>query len=433
MRRIKQIAVTNLFGKFKHVIPLNMDERMTIIHGPNGFGKTFLLKMLNGLFSSKYYLLCSIPFDEFRVDFDDKSSILVERRVEQESSSNENDVKLKIGLSRFDKKSLSFEINGDTPINTNDYLQNDIFKLEKKIYSKYFDNLVKTGIKGELEEWKDIKISDRVLRPDIYNEPKWWKNYKNYTSIHFIVTQRLGNISKEPTVITYSEELALLIKSTLGKYAELAQSLDKIFPARLLSQKDSSNSLDYDNLSVDELQKELKELEEKRSRLMEIGLLDKDHEEDFQLPSHIDEGTKNVLAIYIQDTDKKLGVFDELADKLEMLKKIINERFLYKQISINKKEGFIFMSSDGNRLSPEKLSSGEQHELVLIYELLFKVQPDSLILIDEPELSLHVAWQIQFLKDLHAITILGSFDVLIATHSPQIIDDRWDLTVELRE
>ena len=82
--------------------------------------------------------------------------------------------------------------------------------------------------------------------------------------------------------------------------------------------------------------------------------------------------------------------------------------------------------------SPANLSSGEQHELVLFYELLFKVKPNSLILIDEPELSLHVVWQQQFLGDLEDITKLTGFDILIATHSPLIIHDRWDLTVELK-
>jgi len=39
------------------------------------------------------------------------------------------------------------------------------------------------------------------------------------------------------------------------------------------------------------------------------------------------------------------------------------------------------------------LSSGEQQEVVMLYELLFCVQPGTLVLIDEPELSLHVVWQ----------------------------------------
>jgi len=66
------------------------------------------------------------------------------------------------------------------------------------------------------------------------------------------------------------------------------------------------------------------------------------------------------------------------------------------------------------------------------YELLFKVAPGSLILIDEPEISLHVVWQEQFLKDVQAVTKMTDTDVLIATHSPDIIDDRRDLMLELR-
>jgi predicted ATP-binding protein involved in virulence len=100
-------------------------------------------------------------------------------------------------------------------------------------------------------------------------------------------------------------------------------------------------------------------------------------------------------------------------------------------MTVSKKEGFSFTASNGNPLSPTDLSSGEQHELVMMYEFLFKVEPGTLILIDEPEISLHVAWQTEFLNDLQQIIELSNFDVLMATHSPDIINNRWDLTVDL--
>lgn len=75
--RIQQISVSGLFGIFDHVIPLNMEERITIIHGPNGFGKTAMLRMLNGLFNSRYSVFRTIPFSNFRVEFDDSSSVEV--------------------------------------------------------------------------------------------------------------------------------------------------------------------------------------------------------------------------------------------------------------------------------------------------------------------------------------------------------------------
>jgi predicted ATP-binding protein involved in virulence len=52
--RIKQISITKLFGIFDHVISLNLDDRITIIHGINGVGKTSILGLINGFFSGQY-------------------------------------------------------------------------------------------------------------------------------------------------------------------------------------------------------------------------------------------------------------------------------------------------------------------------------------------------------------------------------------------
>ena len=83
-------------------------------------------------------------------------------------------------------------------------------------------------------------------------------------------------------------------------------------------------------------------------------------------------------------------------------------------------------------LADECLDDGrEQHELVLLYDLLFKVRPNTLVLIDEPELSLHISWQKTFLDDLLQIIRLAKFDVIMATHSPYIVGDRSDLLVVL--
>jgi predicted ATP-binding protein involved in virulence len=115
-----------------------------------------------------------------------------------------------------------------------------------------------------------------------------------------------------------------------------------------------------------------------------------------------------------------------------LFRQILNDHFMYKELRIHKEKGFRFMSKrTGEELSSTDLSSGEQHEVVVLYELLFHVSSNSLIMIDEPEISLHIAWQEEFLRDLQRIIMLSPFDALIATHSPQIVNDRWDLTIEL--
>jgi len=140
-----------------------------------------------------------------------------------------------------------------------------------------------------------------------------------------------------------------------------------------------------------------------------------------------------VLTVYVEDTEKKLAVLEDLAKRIELLTDAVNRRFAYKRMTISREKGFVFHSLvDGATIPLASLSSGEQHELVLLYELLFQVQPGSLVLIDEPELSLHLVWQRQFLDDLSRMVTLGGYDVLVATHAPAIINDRWDLTVELK-
>lgn len=46
LQRIRRVSVEGLFGMYDHVVPLNLEERVTILYGLNGSGKTTLLQML---------------------------------------------------------------------------------------------------------------------------------------------------------------------------------------------------------------------------------------------------------------------------------------------------------------------------------------------------------------------------------------------------
>jgi predicted ATP-binding protein involved in virulence len=420
--RVKQISVKNLFGIFNHFIPLNMEERITIIHGPNGFGKTALLRLIDGLFNLRYSQLLSFPFQEFQVDFEDNSTL----QIDQERL--ENATRLTFKLLKPGGETFSFTPRREA--NT-EYSSPDFFK-------RYSWLLSQEGDKSDEDPSKPGTI-ERRYKYKISPEPKWLETIRGKIPVQFIKTQRLfsseeshgtltmtGLTANQPAVEKYAEELAGIINAKLAESAELSQSLDRSFPVRLVAEETPAA------LSATELRNRLSELEKERERLTAVGLLDKDGDSTFQLPTQIDETKRSVLSVYVNDVEKKLGVFNDIADRMELFKNIINRRFLYKQMTVNRERGFIFTTPDDRPLTSLALSSGEQHELVLFYELLFKVKPESLILIDEPELSLHVAWQQQFLEDLQEITRLTSIDVLIATHSPSIIHDRWDLTVELK-
>lgn len=429
--RIKQINVKNLFGMFNHTIPMKMNDRITIIHGPNGLGKTFILKMLDSLFNLSFYELRRIPFGELSVNFDKDLSLIVKKDINDETTKRE----LIFELIKNDKKVESYNLKSNIrrefpfPLGI---IETEISELQRLGVDTWL--YLPTQEELSLEEVLD-RFNDR-LPHSMTDIPDWLKEIINLINVHFIETQRLLSFLSShsqrdfkgkvptPAVNKYSQEIINKIQSKLAEYATLSHSLDRTFPIRLVKGIKSKKT-------IEQLKNSLNDLEKKRSLLVNAGLLDQEEDIDFKELQNIDESNKNVLLVYVEDMKKKLSVFDEMTDKIEMFVNIINKTFLYKHMSISKKDGFVFKTSENKIISPTSLSSGEQHELVLLYELLFKVKPNSLILIDEPELSLHVAWQQQFLKDLRGIIKLTDIDILIATHSPQIIHDRWDLTVEL--
>jgi energy-coupling factor transporter ATP-binding protein EcfA2 len=450
--QITKISVEKLFGVFDHEIRLNVEERITIIHAPNGYGKTVILKMLNGLFNSQYTELRTIPYKSFCVEFDNGKRIEVRRELEPKKKN------------RSPNLSFTLHSNDQEPPKSYNvrYPRKDLGpEFPLSAFEDFIPGLLRLGgrswiykLTGEELSTEDVldRFSDQLppmLKP-IREEDEWFSDIKKEINIYFIESQRLLSFSNEgnarnyrksnhvaalSTVNAYSDELVGEIRERLAEYASVSQSLDRSFPTRVLRQTIS------DELTNEDLRNKLDELEGHRNRLVESGLLEKDEGQNFPIQSQdIDESTKNVLSVYIEDVEKKLDVFGDIAKKIDLFRRIVNSKFSYKEVMISRENGFIFRSKypqgtendASDFLSPSSLSSGEQHELVLLYELLFKVKEDSLVLIDEPELSLHIGWQVNFLKEFQEITKLADLDLLIATHSPSLINDRWDLTVELK-
>ena len=47
---IKSIKIKNLFGMFNYTLNFNYDEKITILYGPNGIGKTVILNLIDNIF-----------------------------------------------------------------------------------------------------------------------------------------------------------------------------------------------------------------------------------------------------------------------------------------------------------------------------------------------------------------------------------------------
>ena len=99
------------------------------------------------------------------------------------------------------------------------------------------------------------------------------------------------------------------------------------------------------------------------------------------------------LKVYFDDFEKKYNIYKELIKKLDTFTNIVNNKLYYKRIKISKEYGIQIFYDNDNEIKLSDLSSGEKQEIILFFELIFSTDKSLMILIDEPELSLHVAWQ----------------------------------------
>lgn len=435
--RLSSFKVSGLFGEFNHHIPLSAQSRITALIGPNGMGKTACLRLINALFRRQWSVFSTTEFDEIYYLFSDGTRVEVRHGTMDE---NQEDTRIVNGviieLFRNDILTETWcpkladapgsklgRIEGYVPFLTrtgprtwtHDFTRQS-FNLQEVIES--FGDQIPEAILATISEKPSPILNDLIGQIDC----------------HLIETQRLlvfqpeenrryGGPTSTLAISQKAQTLKSIISRELAMYASTSQSLDRSFPLRVIQQGPIQ--------PTENLKSSLIELDKLRSGLTEAGILDPENDDALLPIEEPDPAIAAVLSVYVKDTRRKLDVLATLRERILLFIELIDGRFYPKSVVVDKQVGFSVKRGANIDVPLEKLSSGEQHQLVLFFELLFELKSNSLILIDEPELSLHVAWQKLFIPDLQRIIDLNAFDVLLATHSPQLIGQWEDLVVEL--
>ncbi|MCB8476007.1 AAA family ATPase, partial [Klebsiella aerogenes] len=73
-------------------------------------------------------------------------------------------------------------------------------------------------------------------------------------------------------------------------------------------------------------------------------------------------------------------------------------------------------------ISLDSMSSGEINLFLLLFKINSVIEDNSIILIDEPELSLHPSWQNEIVPSLQrAFSLYSGCHFIISTHSPHVV------------
>lgn len=416
--RMLGIQFEKLFGRFDYNVIFN-SEGLTILTGPNGYGKSTILKSIEAIGKEFVGIMffMRLDFRKITVNFENNRNIIIEKvdntliindipiQGEVFQNSLEEIMERRPFFSRIDENTW-FDRRRGTKITLNDYIS-DLYVKEVR----------------SVESDADIKI----FSTELINLLKEMKQLVG--EIYFIKEQRLIRENKnrrdEQEVVNVIEELPIrfreLMQNVQQDYSIVANKLDSTYPNRLFETEEGIAESDY--------KIKMQEMASKFESLSKYDLSTMQEPVNFIFK----EEHAKALKVYFDDFEVKYQVYEDFINKLDLYTDIINHRLSFKTLKISKEFGISIIDENSKHLKLTQLSSGEKQEIVLFYDLIFGTEKDILLLIDEPEISLHITWQKKFMDDLLRIIDYKGFNVIVATHSPQIINNHWDRQVDLGE
>ncbi|MBD5096880.1 MAG: AAA family ATPase [Lachnospiraceae bacterium] len=436
---IEKLFVKKLFGIFDNEINFR-NGGITVVVGQNGCGKTTMLHILNAVFSKNPSQLFQYQFDYIELTI--LSHVLKIEVIDEYLE--EEEVTIKSLKYYVDSRALEKCYRENSKINSPAFWVRVIPSLRRRSGNSFYD--MRGGEVLTLSEVIDVYFDElpEEIKNDIITIPNEVQELIGDLQVELITTERLKRIYRDDeyrrmefvqkfAVEECSEELRNNVKNILSEYANTSQKLDEQFPSKILKAIKQ-----HEQFSGVELKDNIQKIDELRTKHVKAGVLEENNDKFLNInvnPESLDESTAAILTVYYQDMKIKLDSLNSISDRIVLFKNMMANKFgTNKEISISKDNGIIVLQKPTNKnVELRFLSSGEQQELVLLYNLVFKGEKEKIILIDEPEISLNVSWQRDFLDDMKKIVEINEFSILIATHSPQIINDNWDLVETLGE
>ena len=106
---------------------------------------------------------------------------------------------------------------------------------------------------------------------------------------------------------------------------------------------------------------------------------------------------------------------------------LIDEFFVLtgKKVSIDKNTNKLVFTFQGTNttIGIEELSAGERQLLLILLKTFLKQDSPYLLLMDEPEISLHIEWQSKLIDSL--LRLNPNVQIILTTHSPSVFAAGW--------
>lgn len=422
-------------GYMNHEI--HFKESVTFLVGINGSGKTSILKLINGLTKPSYKTLESIEYSyiELSLIHDTRSFIISSTKTKDELSIKCDHVGREVKENTFIRvKPDSRGIIDTDEINSNaiNFEHTEVCQMIMSLSSPIFigiDRIPEEDVfrvlqrrrlyhSSEQTTFSTVDSSLNTIQEvvfDLYrkNATKQKKYAEDFRSS--VLKEALGLI----TTNNYRSAESIDVEDELSKYenqkSQFVQALSNAGIEDAITMTDNFFRMHRDNLDILSGKTEVDDI---RKNQAIIGWYVSKAQMD-KIGKIIEHETE-----YETNVNKLNEVFDRFLECANLFFKesgkeivILDNGLMRIVTSYHNSDGLLKKHHDDLR----SLSSGEKQIVALIGSLIFtssNVRPE-VIVIDEPELSLHLTWQEIFVDAI--LKAQPNFQFVLATHSPTII------------
>lgn len=446
-RSIAKISAQQLFGSYDYELfpseAASESNRLLILYGDNGTGKTTVLRVLFHLISPESRqghktTLVRIPLSKFEVQFANGDRVWMRRPDGKLTGSYT--MGFKVG--RRKEQVADFIPDEDGGIKPNPNTQEFLRKLKSLDLAIYFLS------------------DDRSVRFAGVGDPESDHYFDDYTNegISFdYVEEEISSMRDFPTHRDHwrpsqsiEERTHLLLHRSIRRSEQWLQSQ----AVRGASQGESNVNVLYSEIlrrisgiplssegtstsKIDTIFTRIEELETRSGNFAKYKLTPSFQGGDIiqaikKTPDTHVSIVMTVIESYIESVERKLDAMQDLQKWIDTLVDRMNSFYHDKRISYDVHAGFTITTKSGNPLSPQMLSSGERHLLLLFCNTVQALNKPSIFLIDEPEISLNVKWQRRLLSALLKCSEGQPVQYVLATHSLELLAQHRNNTVKLK-